>query len=293
MNISKQRLVILCILAGLILSFHAVAKPKPEGKNIDQLADQMKQPAKWQGKIAPDFEIELLNGEKFHLADQIGTKAIIINFFATWCGPCNDEMPELAAYQSKHATEPLLMIAIDDDEKRDLVEGFVKRHNVAFPVAIDKEKTIKNLFGVRGLPTTVFIGADGIIHIYQIGQILNSDVAFEQAFRASRNLIDTQKGVTKDVYLKLLQAQTAHTVDEPGSKNENEDDKKPLLTGRAKVVGEKMVCPCGCDHKINECGCSTGKKIRERLKGMDLNGKNDATIIKELNKEFCEKDDKS
>jgi hypothetical protein len=173
------------------------------------------------------------------------------------------------------------------------VEEFVKRHKVTFPVAIDREKTLKKLFGVRGLPTTVFIGADGIIHIYQVGQIQNSDVAFEQAFRASVDLISSKKGVTREVYLKLLQAQTAGAANEPAAMEEKDGDKKPLLTGRAAEIGGKMTCPCGCDHKINDCGCSTGKKIRERLKKMDLNGKSDTTVIQELNKEFCEKDDNS
>jgi len=278
-NISKYRLIILCILGALLLAFHVAAKPKPEGKEIDQLAEQIKQPAKWQGKVAPDFELELMNGEKFRLSEQIGKKAIIINFFATWCEPCKQEMPELVAYHARHASESLLMIGINDDEKRDLVEGFITQHHVAYPVGIDKKNQLKKLFGVRGLPTTVFIGADGIIHVYQIGPVLNSDVAFEELYRSSRDIVAQQKGVTKDVYLKLLQAQT-ETAGTDMKEKEESDDKNPLLAGRPREIGEKMTCPCGC---------STGKKIRERLQKMNMNNKNDADIMKELNKEFCEK----
>ena len=284
---NRKTLVLIAILGVLVLAFHANAKKRPGGKEVDELADFMKRPTKWQGKYAPDFEADFLENGKFKLSEQIGKKMIIINFFATWCDPCISEMPELVAYLGKHGNEPLMMIGVDADEKNDKVKEFVSRHKINFPVIVDHGGKLQKLYGVRSYPTTVFIGTDGIIHIYQIGPVMNADVAFDSFYRQGQDVLNSGKGITHESYIKHLQEQDAKK--EP----DKEDEEKPeaKLSGRAKTIAERMNCPCGCDHKVIECGCKTGKGIKENLTKRDLNGKTDVQVIKELNKEFCEKDD--
>jgi len=279
---------LLIVFVGvLMLAANASIKKQPEGKEIDEMSDFMKRPAKWQGKYAPDFEADLLEGGKFKLSEQIGKKVIIINFFATWCGPCISEMPELTAYFNKHSKEPFIMVGIDADEKSETVKGFVTQHKISFPVIIDRERKLQKLYGSRSFPTTIFIGTDGIIHIYQIGPVTNADVAFDSFYKEAQTALTNGKGITPEAYLNFLKVQDANNVPdkEEGEKPENK------LSGRAKTIAEKMTCPCGCDHKVSECGCKTGKEIRKNLAARDLTGKTDAQVIKELNKEFCEKDD--
>ncbi|HSC72304.1 MAG TPA: redoxin domain-containing protein, partial [Candidatus Methylomirabilis sp.] len=195
---------------------------------------------------------------------------------------------ELVGYADRHEGEPFVMIGIDADEKRDKVQEFVNHHRVRFPVVIDQGGKLQKLFGVRGFPTTVFIGTDGIVHIYQIGPVANAEVAFDSFYRQAQELLKSGKGIAPEVYRKLLAEQEAKKTPEQGEK---EEEKEPQLTGRAKTIAEKMGCPCGCEHTVAGCGCKTAKDIKEALARRDLAGKSDAQVIKELNKEFCVKDD--
>lgn len=284
---NRTSLLLIVIVSMLILAFHATVKKRPDGKEVEQISDLIKRPAKWQGKYAPDFEAEFLDGGKFKLSEHVGKKVVILNFFATWCDPCNAEMPELVTYYGKHSDEPFVMIGVDADEKNDMVRDFVKRHKVAFPTIIDRDGKLQKLYGVRSYPTTVFIGPDGIIHIYQIGPVMNADVAFDSFYRQGQDEIKNGKGITPEAYLKLLKEQDAKKEPDKGEP-EVANNK---LSGRPKTIAEKMNCPCGCDHKVIECGCKTAKGIKESLTKRDISGKTDVQVIKELNKEFCQKDD--
>lgn len=279
---NRTTLLLIALLGVLVLAFHATVKKHPDGKEVEEMSDFMKRPAKWQGKYAPEFEAELLNGGKFKLSEQIGKKVIVLNFFATWCDPCNAEMPELVGYFDRHSLDPFVMIGVNADEKSDKVQEFVSRHKVRFPTIIDRGGRLQKLFGVRSYPTTVFIGTDGIIHIYQIGPVMNADVAFDSFFRQGQEILKSGKGIAPEAWLKQVNAP---------EKEDKEEKKEPKLTGRAQVIVEKMGCPCGCDHKVAECGCKTAKGIKESLAKRDLSGKTDIQVIKELNKEFCLKDD--
>lgn len=285
---NRRTLLLIAILSLLVLAFHSTVKKRPGAKEVDEMADFMKRPGKWQGKYAPDFEAEQLDGRKFRLSDHIGKEVVILNFFATWCDPCNTEMPELVAYFEKHKNDHFTMIAINADEKREALRGFTEKHRVAFPGIIDRGGSLQKLYGVRSYPTTVLIGTDGIIHLYQIGPVANADVAFDTFFRQGQESVGSGKGIGKDAYLAALKAQEAKKEPE---KEDKDEEKKPELTGRAKTISDKMDCPCGCSDKVAKCGCKTAKGIKTSLSKRDFSGKTDAQVIKELNKEFCVKDD--
>ncbi len=269
--------------------FHFTAKKQPTGEETG-VFEALRQPAAWQGRPAPDLTLDLLGGEKFVLSDTVGKKAIILNFFATWCGPCKEEMPELVRFAEKHKDEPLLMIGVDADEREDGVREFLKTYGVTYPVAIDKGAAQK-AFGVRGFPTTVFIGADGIMHLYEVGPIANADVAFEAPYQAALVQIKSGAGITKEAFLQLSAkgpgiASAATGTTEEKKEKDPEDDVPP---GRARDIAMKMNCNCGCTHTLMECTCKTSKDIKARLKTMDLSGKTDEEVITSLNKEFCMK----
>ena len=279
--------VIALLLFCTVFLFHFSAKRQPTEQEKRQF-DFLRQPQSWQGRPAPELTLDLLNGEKFVLSDHVGKKAIVLNFFATWCGPCKEEMPEFVRFSGKHKDEPILMIGIDANESEDAVRDFMKYYGVTYSVAIDKGAAQKT-FAVRAFPTTVFIGADGIVQIYEVGPIQNADVAFEAPYRAALDAIKAGRGVTKEAFLQLhttgTQVASAATMTEE-KKRDAEDDVPP---GRAREIAEKMSCPCGCTHKLMECTCKTSKDIKAKLKTMDLAGKTDEEVIMALNKEFCMK----
>lgn len=117
---------------------------------------------------APDFILKLFDGGEFNSVDYKG-KAMVINFFASWCLPCKIEAPHLEKiYQEFNIKQQdpahkvvILGIAIQDTE--DAAKGFVVDAKLTFPTGLDADGKIKEAFGVFGLPTTFFIDKKGII----------------------------------------------------------------------------------------------------------------------------------
>jgi len=190
------------MLTIAVVLFHQTAKKQLPESGV-QLAVTMNQPRTWQGRRAPDFTAELLSRETITLSDQVGKKVIILNFFATWCGPCAEEMPELVRFAAQHKDDPLLFIGIDADEPESAVRDFVRRQNVSYPVAIDRGAKLQKAFQVRSYPTTVLIGADGAIHLYETGSIRNADVAFEALIAPAFASIRAGAGITRELFLGM------------------------------------------------------------------------------------------
>ena len=109
---------------------------------------------------APSFALKTLDGQPVDSASLRG-KVVMINFWATWCGPCKEEMPTLQRLrQSFHANE-FELLAVTTDQQKEAIDGFVKALGLVFPIVLDESKDVSAAFGVRGLPTTVLIGKNG------------------------------------------------------------------------------------------------------------------------------------
>ncbi len=288
---SHRAIILLSALLGVVLLvFHLSAKEQPAGDDEEGLFGRFKKPIEWQGRTAPDFEIEFVNGEAFKLSEQVGRRVIILNFFATWCGPCKAEMPELNKYYDTHQQEPFLLVGIDADESVETVRTFIDRYKVRFPVGIDRNGRIRKAYGVRSYPTTVFIGIDGRVQLYQIGQIANADIAFDGFLTIGLERLRAGKGISRETYLAQIKAQEESKPEEASGKEKKE---KSRLSAKALAITEAMDCPCGCADRVADCSCKTAKNIRKKLETEDLAGKSDEEVITALNKEFCVKGSKS
>jgi peroxiredoxin len=289
--LNNRTLVLLStVLAASVILFHFSVKKQPSGDEAKNLFESMSRPLKWQGRPAPDFTLDSLNGEKFTLSDQVGRKVIVLNFFATWCGPCKEETPEFVKYFEQHKNGPFLLIGIDADEPESAVRDFIRDFGVTYPVAIDRGGKLSRAFSVRALPTTVFIGADGVVQVYEVGEIRNADVAFDAPFSKSIETIKAGTGITKEAFLarKAQAGNEAQAATEQAAPEKGESD-EPALTGRAKTIAGKMSCPCGCTHTLVECTCKTAKDIKDALRKRDWSSMSDEEAIKTLNREFCMK----
>ena len=117
------------------------------------------------GQVAPDFELAALDGNSFSLESLRG-KPVVLNFWATWCGPCRRELPALQASAERYS-ENVTIVGVDQGEAPETVQAYVDELGLTFVIPMDRNNEVSAEYGVRGLPTTFFIDSDGVIqHIW-------------------------------------------------------------------------------------------------------------------------------
>jgi thiol-disulfide isomerase/thioredoxin len=119
-------------------------------------------------RAAPDFLLETLDGGTLRLSDLQG-KAVLVNFWATWCGPCRSELPHLVAAYDRYRQEGLEIVAVNLQEDEDTVARFVQEFGMQFPVVIDRGGEVADEYRVLGLPTSYFIDRSGVVRSIYTG----------------------------------------------------------------------------------------------------------------------------
>jgi peroxiredoxin len=118
------------------------------------------------GRAAPDFLLQTLDGETIRLSELHG-RPLLVNFWATWCGPCRAEMPELVLSYLEHADAGFIVLAVNQREANARVQPFVDEFELPFPILMDRDGEVARTWRVggpmQGLPSTYFIGRDGVV----------------------------------------------------------------------------------------------------------------------------------
>lgn len=127
------------------------------------------------GNLAPDFSLLDLNGQAVSLSSLRG-KPVLLNFWATWCGPCRQEMPYLQQINAEWAPKGLVLLAIDIGESSAQVKTFLETNDLSLPTLLDSNRTVSTrLYNITAIPTTFFIDKNGIIQQKKIGSFLNKE----------------------------------------------------------------------------------------------------------------------
>lgn len=128
-------------------------------KNIDYLAElEIAEPMT--ALAAVDFTAQSLDGDMVNLFDFKG-KVIFLNFWATWCGPCKEEVKDIEKLWDALKNEEFVVMAVDIREKKKKVRAFMNKNRIDFPVYLDPSGKISSMYSVGGIPTTYIIDPDG------------------------------------------------------------------------------------------------------------------------------------
>lgn len=132
-----------------------------------------------EGTLAPDFTLDTLDGGQITLSELRG-KAVVINFWTSWCGPCRIETPLLVETFNKYNDQGLVLLGLNITKLDNLddVRAFVQEFSMPYPVPLDKEGEVAEAYQVLGLPTTFFIDRQGIIRKIYTG-LLNESLLEE------------------------------------------------------------------------------------------------------------------
>ena len=119
---------------------------------------------------ALDFNATLLDGSPVRLSDYRG-QIVLLNFWATWCGPCRREMPTLQAAYERYRDRGFTVLAVNYAETPGQIQPFLDSLNVHLPVVLDEDTRLQQQFGIVGYPTSIFIDADGRPYATHYGEI--------------------------------------------------------------------------------------------------------------------------
>ena len=124
----------------------------------------------WGGGAAPALVLTDIEGRAHDLSAYRG-KVVLINFWATWCEPCRQEMPSIQRLRDRLAGKPFAALAVNVDEPEARIRVFLKQTGFDLPVLLDPNKTITRSWGVRFLPVTFIVGKDGRVRYRLIGDL--------------------------------------------------------------------------------------------------------------------------
>jgi peroxiredoxin len=134
------------------------------------------------GSLAPDFTTMREDGQPIKLSDLRG-QVVLLNFWATWCGPCRIEMPEFQAAYAEYAGQGFTVLAVNNMETADQIQDFRDAMKLTFPMALDERGSIANLYNLKGFPGTYIIDRSGIIVARFLGVMTKEQI--EQAVGAA------------------------------------------------------------------------------------------------------------
>ena len=126
-----------------------------------------------EGNLASDFTLQGLEGQVVTLSSLRGSP-VMLNFWATWCGPCRIEMPFIQEIYDEWQDKGLVILAINIRETSSEVQQFMQSNNFSFPVLLDINGDVSAMYQIHGIPTTLFIDKDGIIKDKRIGSFNNA-----------------------------------------------------------------------------------------------------------------------
>jgi len=170
--------IIVFLISAVIIDQVTHSNPAPATKPVSDTQKNVKTGNRV-GDLAPDFKLITIDNREINLSDYRG-KNVILNFWATWCGPCNFELPFIKAVDEEWSKAGVVIIAVNTQDTFERASSYAKTNELKFIIPVDVKGSLINLYAVRGMPTTFFINRDGIITSIKIGPFIGKDEVEER-----------------------------------------------------------------------------------------------------------------
>ena len=215
-------------------------------------------------QMVPGFSLTSLNGKTLTPAEWHG-KVVILNFWATWCGPCRYEIPELMALQ-KEFPNSLQVIGLSvDDAPPAQVKQFADRMGITYPVAIADDQLQNRFGGILALPTSFVLNREGRVVQKHVGLIPADYYATEIGYLAGNKVNADVETFVDEGQIFAANVKNAKTI--PGV------DMSKLTPAQRKVALRKMNethCSCGCNYTVAQCrvldsACPVSKEMAQKI----------------------------
>jgi thiol-disulfide isomerase/thioredoxin len=196
---------------------------------------------------APEFAVKDIDGSTVNLARHRG-KVVLLNFWATWCGPCRLEVPDLVELQKKYQDRLQVIGLVVDDADEDAVRKFAKRYGINYPVAMATDEMRVQFGGVPALPTSFIIDAQGRVVQKHIG--LRDPELYEMEVRALLGLPISARVETFEDTGEIFLKHANRASELPGV------DMTSLTPAQKTVALHRMneeTCTCGCQYTLAQC----------------------------------------
>src|SRR6267378_1813677 len=215
-------------------------------------------------EAAPEFKLDSIDGKPLSLATARG-KVVLLNFWATWCGPCRAEIPDLIALQQKYKDQLQIIGLTVDDDDASMVKQVVAEEHINYPVAMSSPEVRIQYGGVSALPTLFVLDAQG--RIVQKHEGLRDPALYETEIRALLGLpIDARVETFEDTG-QIFLAHADRASELPGV------DLSQLTPQQKQVALHKFNaegCTCGCNFTLAQCriydrDCAVSKSRTEKI----------------------------
>ena len=131
---------------------------------------------------APDFTLRSMGGPNLRLQEQRG-RVVMVNFWATWCGPCRQEMPQLNRLYEKYKSSGFVLLGINVDDDTSNAASVAAKLGVTFPVLLDTDKKVSREYDLSTMPSTVIIDRDGKVRYVHRGYLTGYEETYEKQIR--------------------------------------------------------------------------------------------------------------
>ncbi|HEX2540129.1 MAG TPA: TlpA disulfide reductase family protein [Caldimonas sp.] len=131
---------------------------------------------------APDFTLRTMEGPNLRLKEQRG-RVVMVNFWATWCGPCRQEMPQLERLHRKYKSTGLVLLGVNVDDDPKKAAEVAAKLGVSFPMLYDTDKAVSKLYDLATMPSTVLIDRDGTVRYVHRGYFAGYEENYEKQIR--------------------------------------------------------------------------------------------------------------